>query len=154
MHLTIFRGLPGAGKSTLAHKFSLKTGTMIIEPDQFLIKNGQYVFDADRCKDAHAVAQSLVERFSTWDMDIIYVATLVKVQNIFEVVNRCKHADSITIVDCIIDIETSKNRNVHSVPADKIEAMDSMWEPVVSDLRTRKFKMMTSAEMELICQNK
>lgn len=148
MHLTIFRGLPGAGKSTLAHKFALKTGTMIIEPDQFLVQNGQYNHSPDRCKDAHAISQSMLERLSTWNIDVIYVATMPKIQNVFEIVDRCKNADSITVIDCIIDIETSKNRNIHSVPADRIEKMALMWEPIGSDLRTKKFNILTTTEIE------
>jgi len=48
-HLFLLRGLPGAGKSTLAKEI----GGAHFETDMFFMKNGKYKFDATKLKDAH-----------------------------------------------------------------------------------------------------
>jgi predicted kinase len=48
-HLFLLRGLPGAGKSTLAKEI----GGAHFEADMFFMKNGKYKFDATKLKDAH-----------------------------------------------------------------------------------------------------
>ena len=50
-NLYIIRGLPGAGKSTIAK--SLGKSWQIFESDQFFMKNGKYEFDGSKLKDAH-----------------------------------------------------------------------------------------------------
>jgi energy-coupling factor transporter ATP-binding protein EcfA2 len=44
--LFLLRGLPGAGKSTLAESL----GNMTIEADQYFTYNGKYEFDASKLK--------------------------------------------------------------------------------------------------------
>lgn len=52
--LLLVRGLPGAGKSTFARHFS-DAGWVHLEADQYFIeKDGTYVFDESRLRDAHA----------------------------------------------------------------------------------------------------
>ena len=48
-HLFLLRGLPGAGKSTLAKSI----GGAHFEADMFFMENGEYKFDATKLKDAH-----------------------------------------------------------------------------------------------------
>ena len=153
MNLTIFRGLPGAGKSTLAHKFSLKTGTLIIEPDQFLIQDGKYVFTPEKCTNAHAVAQETLRQMYKWYIDCIYVATLPRLSNILDVTRICPVA-SITIIDCIIDKEISKSRNVHGVPSETIDKMNDIWEDFQEgvDLMFKRIKKKTPFEIEMECR--
>ena len=47
----LIRGLPGAGKSTLAK--SLGVGAFIYEADQYFYKDGEYKFDASKLGLAH-----------------------------------------------------------------------------------------------------
>lgn len=47
--LFLLRGLPGAGKSTLAESL----GGKHIEADMFFMKDGVYEFDATKLRDAH-----------------------------------------------------------------------------------------------------
>ena len=48
-HLFLLRGLPGAGKSTLAKSI----GGAHFEADMFFMENGEYKFDVTKLKDAH-----------------------------------------------------------------------------------------------------
>jgi len=57
--LFLLRGLPGAGKSTLAESL---TGGSFFEADLFFLdKRGEYQFDASKLKDAHKWCQDRVE---------------------------------------------------------------------------------------------
>jgi len=52
--LIIIRGLPGAGKSTLAKSL----GGINIEADQYFMVDGEYKFDSSKIKLAHNYCQS------------------------------------------------------------------------------------------------
>ena len=55
--LFLLRGLPGAGKSTLANSI----GGSHMEADKYFIDGGEYKFDASKLKEAHAWCQFIVE---------------------------------------------------------------------------------------------
>lgn len=56
--LFLLRGLPGAGKSTLANSI----GGTWVEADQFFVnKEGVYQFDATKLKEAHKYCQARVK---------------------------------------------------------------------------------------------
>jgi len=52
--LFLLRGLPGAGKSTLAKSI----GAVYFEADMFFMEGNEYKFDATKLKDAHAWCQN------------------------------------------------------------------------------------------------
>ena len=54
--LFILRGLPGAGKTTLAKSL----GGKHVEADMFFINGGVYNFDTTKIKDAHSWCQTIV----------------------------------------------------------------------------------------------
>ncbi len=54
--LFLLRGLPGAGKSTLAKSLS----GIHLEADQYFMEDGEYKFDASKLKEAHAKCQNAV----------------------------------------------------------------------------------------------
>ena len=55
--LFLLRGLPGAGKSTLAKSL----GGMHIEADNYFMDGDEYKFDASKLKEAHAWCQNVVK---------------------------------------------------------------------------------------------
>jgi predicted kinase len=62
--LYLLRGLPGAGKSTLAGAL----GGTHLEADMYHIdKNGVYDWKPEKVKDAHKWCQYYVEKAMTWD---------------------------------------------------------------------------------------
>ena len=50
--LTIFRGLPGAGKSKLARQLAEQTGALFVEPDMLMIKHSKYCYEKELFKSA------------------------------------------------------------------------------------------------------
>lgn len=68
--LTIVRGLPGSGKTTLAKNLTKDNG-VYFESDMFFSQDGTYVFDAYKLKDAHA-----------WCKAAIYEAIALDVENV------------------------------------------------------------------------
>lgn len=54
--LFLLRGLPGAGKSTLAKSLS----GIHLEADHYFMEDGEYKFDASKLKEAHAKCQNAV----------------------------------------------------------------------------------------------
>jgi predicted kinase len=61
--LILLRGLPGAGKSTVA-KLLYSAGKGYIEADMYFIdRNGNYNFDASKLKQAHEWCQKETEKY-------------------------------------------------------------------------------------------
>jgi energy-coupling factor transporter ATP-binding protein EcfA2 len=56
--LVLIRGLPGAGKSTMAKVLAL-VGYEHFEADMFFVKDGTYCYDRTRIRDAHAWCQNM-----------------------------------------------------------------------------------------------
>jgi predicted kinase len=54
--LYLLRGLPGSGKSTLAKSLN----GFHVEADMFFMKEGEYLFDGSKLKDAHEWCQNEV----------------------------------------------------------------------------------------------
>ena len=50
--LTIIRGLPGSGKSTLGRRLAAEQNALFIEPDMLMYQNGEYKYN----QDAYSVA--------------------------------------------------------------------------------------------------
>jgi adenylate kinase family enzyme len=59
--LFLLRGLPGAGKSTLAESI----GGMHMEADKYFMYEGKYEFDPSKTRDAHAWCQNAVSVWMT-----------------------------------------------------------------------------------------
>ena len=61
--LYLIRGIPGSGKSTLGN-FLAGSGTVFaaIEADDYFVKDGLYVFDANKLHEAHHWCQTKVDK--------------------------------------------------------------------------------------------
>lgn len=79
--LTVIRGLPGSGKTKLGELFvSLADNTVLLEADQFFLKNGEYEFDGSRLTDAHAWCLQEAERHLQAGTSPVVANTFVKIQ--------------------------------------------------------------------------
>ena len=122
MQLTIYRGLPGSGKTTLA----LKQHPQVfhLENDMLLMDNGQYKWTKARQKKAVAWCQEMARTALENGMDVVvsnvfsrrdYIQPYAKMASDFSAAFR--------VVRC-----TGKWKNVHDVPASTLAAMASGFE--------------------------
>jgi predicted kinase len=121
--LILLRGLPGAGKSTLAKVF----GVNHIEADMFFMKDGEYKFDPTLLKSAHNWCHDVVEHWmetgiepiivsntftQEWEMDFYYTLANQYDYQVHSVIVENRHGGV----------------NEHGVPAEKIEQMKNRFQ--------------------------
>lgn len=121
--LFILRGLPGAGKSTLAKSL----GGKHIEADMFFMKGNEYKFDATKIKDAHSWCQNMVGSWMSdneerivvsntftqeWEMQFYYDWALEFDYKVYSLIVENRH----------------NSVNEHSVPEEVITKMKSRFE--------------------------
>lgn len=127
--LYLLRGLPGAGKSTLAKKL----GDVYYEADMYFTnENGQYIFNGADIKKAHQWCQNQVESAmilnhttgvnenivvsntftQEWEMGAYYKLAETYDYRVFSLIVENRHG----------------GENLHNVPEDKIEAMRKRFE--------------------------
>lgn len=121
--LFLLRGLPGAGKSTLAESI----GGMHMEADKFFMYEGKYEFDASKLKDAHAWCQNAVKVWmtnsvpkivvsntftQTWEMDYYFELAKEHGYRVYSLVVENRHGGV----------------NEHGVPQETLDKMKNRFE--------------------------
>ena len=121
--LFLLRGLPGAGKSTLAKSL----GGKHIETDMFFIKDGIYKFDATKIKEAHSWCQNMVGSWMSDDEDRIVVSnTFTQEWEMQWYYDWAKDFDY--KVFCLVVENRHGGVNAHNVPVDTITKMKNRFE--------------------------
>lgn len=132
--ITIIRGLPGSGKTSLGRKLSLKTGAMLIEPDMLLTRGGDYRYDPVRYQFATAAASELLRIAAKLQADVIYADVLPRVITVLSLLELYQAASQAgatqQVIDCKpITVEQSIRRNSHHVKPEDIRRMADEWQP-------------------------
>ena len=122
--LYLLRGLPGAGKSTLAKEI----GGIILEADQYFVElnTNEYKFDPSKLKDAHNDCRMRCERWMKTGYQIIVSNTFTQwweMQPYYDLANRFDYKVFSLIVE-----NRHNGKNIHGCPDDKIEQMRSRFE--------------------------
>lgn len=121
--LFLLRGLPGAGKSTLAKSL----GGKHIEADMFFVKDGVYKFDATKIKDAHSWCTNMVGSWMTDDEDRIVVSnTFTQEWEMQWYYNWAKDFDY-KVFSLVVE-NRHGGANAHNVPVDTINRMKNRFE--------------------------
>ena len=127
--LYLLRGLPGAGKSTLAKKL----GDAHFEADMYFTnENGQYIFNGADIKKAHEWCQNEVQlamilNHTTGENENIVVSNTFTQE--WEMEPYYKLAESYGYrVFSLIAENRHGGENLHNVPEDKIEVMRKRFE--------------------------
>jgi len=130
-NLYLLRGLPGAGKSTLANQI----GGPHFEADMYFInENGEYIFNGADIKKAHQWCQSQVElamiqNHITYGLDSSDIVVSNTFTQEWEMDHYYKLAESYGYrVFSIIVENRHGGENIHGAPADKIQAMKDRFE--------------------------
>ena len=120
--LYLLRGLPGAGKSTLAKSL----GGKHIEADMYFIDNGEYKFDASKLKAAHEWCRNNVEHIMTFGKNVVVSNTFTQeweMQPYYDLAEQYGYRVYSLIVE-----NRHEGINQHGVPADKLEQMKNRFE--------------------------
>lgn len=117
--LFLLRGLPGAGKSTLAKSL----GGSHMEADKYFIDGGEYKFDASKLKEAHAWCQNAVSVWminntekivvsntftQTWEMDYYFELAEKYGYRVYSIIVENRHGGD----------------SIHNVPKEKLKEME------------------------------
>lgn len=120
--LYIIRGLPGAGKTTLAHKLTPN----VVEADQFMINEaGEYEFNAYRLAECHQACYETVRTLLLTGATVAVSNTFV---SLWEYERYIKLADDLCIPYQIISVKGHPSwKNIHGVPEATVQRMAKRW---------------------------
>jgi len=123
----IIRGLPGAGKSTLAARL----GCLVISPqDMYATRGGVYRFRQGQDVKARAWATRTALLAMEAKVDLAIAEVLPRREDVAYWANMaCRHGYEVRVTEMEVTPELSHKRNTHSVPRPVIETMALAWEP-------------------------
>jgi predicted kinase len=121
--LIILRGLPGAGKSTLAKELAQLYNAVHIEADMYFMQNGKYVFDLSRIFDAHQWCQQAVWDHMRSKHSIILSNTSTTEKELKPYLDLAEIHDY-TVVSLVVE-NRHGNCNIHDVPENTLERMQN-----------------------------
>jgi predicted kinase len=134
--LYIMRGLSGSGKSTLANQ--LGEEGVVVSTDDYFMENGEYKFDPDKLREAHAWAQNQIEEVMQRGISpIVADNTNVKAWEMKPIVQLAlKYGYKVEVREPTTPwkfdpVELAK-RNKHGVPQEKIEEKIEEWDTDIS----------------------
>ena len=116
-HLFLLRGLPGAGKSTLAETLA----STHLEADIYFMKNGEYKFDATKLKEAHEWCRSECERAMAFKLDIAVSNTFTQEWEMKAYYDLAKK-HGYTVFSIIVE-NRHGGVNEHGVPQEALDRM-------------------------------
>ena len=122
--LTLIRGLPGSGKSTMARKIAIETGALHVEADMWVDYSQPYTPEAARR--AHAICQPHARHALVFGGSAVVSNTFTQrweMQPYLDMAHKC--GAQVEIITAMGDYGS-----IHGVPDDVIAAMRERWEEV------------------------
>lgn len=124
--LILLRGLPGAGKSTLAKSF-VDMGARHWEEDMFFTDiNGDYIFDASRLHDAHNWCRDQVENSMSFEKDVVVSNTFTQKWEM-DLYYKLAKQYGYQVFSLIVE-NRHDGVNTHNVPTKTLQKMQERFE--------------------------
>jgi len=121
-YLILLRGVPGAGKSTVAELLSENGKYPICTSDDFFMINGEYKFDYSKIGIAHKQCQEKAEISMKNGYNKVFIAnTNVKLTEINEYYKLAEKYNY-RVISLIVE-NRHNGESIHGVPLEKIEEM-------------------------------
>ena len=121
--LFLLRGVPGAGKSTLAKSL----GGMHIESDKYFMDGDEYKFDPSKLKDAHAWCQNAVSVWVKNSVEKIVVSNTFTQEWEIDYYFELAKEHGYRVYSLIVE-NRHGNKDVHNVPEEKLVQMKQRFE--------------------------
>jgi len=135
VHLTIIRGIPGSGKTTLAKKLKEETSAVHYEADDFFMVDGVYKFNSKYLHSAHQHCFVHVREALQSGSPVIVANTFTQAWEIQTYLELAQKLDVGTrVIHCL-----GNYGSIHNVPAEKIEQMNARF--VTNDALERRFEV-------------
>lgn len=125
MKLTLIRGLPGSGKSTMAKRLAAE-GYIHLEADMFFVRQGEYVFDRTKLPAAHQWCQNAAMRWLAAGRNVVVSNTFVTRKELQPYIDLAKEYGA----ELCIRVANGCYGSIHNVPQHVIERMKARWENV------------------------
>ena len=132
--LIIFRGLPGAGKSSIGKSFAKSNDCVFIEPDMYITDDsGNYNYSVENFKNAVNKAKNdikiaMQKRKKGYDVTVVYADVLPSKKEVMDIISCIPKTETYIVVDIVISMRESFLRNVHGVPWNELRRMCNEWE--------------------------
>lgn len=132
--LIIFRGLPGAGKSSIGKSFAKSNDCIFIEPDMYITDDsGNYNYSVENFKNAVNQAKNdikiaMQKRKKGYDVTVVYADVLPSKKEVMDIISCIPKTETYIVVDIVISMRESFLRNVHGVPWNELRRMCNEWE--------------------------
>jgi predicted kinase len=125
--LILLRGLPGAGKTTVA-KMMVNEDYCHKEADMFFVDHeGNYNFELSKIKDAHAWCQEEVEFLLKLEHSPVVVSNTFTQEWEMDAYYKLAEKYGYRVVSMIVE-NRHNGKNLHGVPDDKLEIMKKRFE--------------------------
>ena len=121
--LFLLRGVPGAGKSTLAKSLGGKHA----EADMYFVKDGEYRFDASKLRNAHEWCQVQTEHWMSDGCERIVVSNTFTQEWEMEYYYKIAEKFGYRVYSLIVE-NRHGGVNEHGVPEEALERMENRFE--------------------------
>lgn len=121
--LTLIRGVPGSGKSTMAQAM---TDHVHFEADMYMIEDGAYQYNPEKVAESHFWCRAQMREALVSGKNVVISNTFSRAHEMSAYLAIARE------LGVAVEVVEAKGcwQNVHGVPAERIEQMRQRWEKI------------------------